>query len=378
MRHTYQSIAHMKSRNFVVATYATERYDYALPNFGRRFRSAIYQANQKSGTFIFIGDKSEKIKESALENIGKLLPKDWEFIFIPLDLADKDLKNYKDEAQLLIAQMQSRAFDEARMLGADYFWSLESDVLVAPNSLSVSKDILGFDNGYYDIVMCTYPSQGGGSFLGGFGSYRHAINEDFLPEEKELPEELEKEIEERKKQEEDPAFEPKKEWFERGLDLHDEVKKCPPKGNVFSLNAKNWRRRGWMEYAYPAMGKGCIMPTDWVGLGCTMMTKKALTLAHFDGYEGKGTQDLYVGWNFWKPNDLNMCVTTHSICDHIIRKRGEGDTQLWDDFVHVQAYHEPEGEFKGHLRQRHLPFYTHLAGEKPKIEETEEEQKDKK
>jgi hypothetical protein len=114
-----------------------------------------------------------------------------------------------------------------------------------------------------------------------------------------------------------------------------------------------------MEYAYPGIGKGALLPTDWVGLGCTMLSRKALALAHFDGYQGKGTQDLYLGWNYWKPNDIKMCVSTHSICDHIIRGR-DGEEQLWDKFTHVRAFHEPEGEYKGHLRQDHVPFHNHV------------------
>lgn len=356
---------------YVFATYATERYDYALPNFGRRLASAIYHSGIKEGDFIFIGDKSEKIKESALLYIGGLLPENWRFHFYDLPLVDKDLRNYKEDAQLLIAQMQSFAFTKARQFDADYFWSLEADVLVPPNSLSVLSDILRFDNGYYQVAMCSYPSQGGGAFLGGRGDYQHYIAEDFLTDEKEVPKELLDEIEKRDKETEEDNFEPSEEWIERGRTIGEELRACPPKGNVFEANSKRWRKRGWMEYAYPAIGKGAILPTDWVGLGCTMINKKALALAHFDGYEGKGTQDLYLGWNYWKPNDIKMCVTTHAVCDHVIRQR-DGEDQLWENFVHVRAFHEPEGECEGHLRQNHVPFYTFVAGEKTKEVVTKE------
>lgn len=359
-----------------IATYATERYDYALPNVGRRIASCLYHSNIQEGDFIFVGDNSEKIRESALLYIGDLLPEGFRFHFLPLNLADKSLKNYKEEAQLLIAQMQSSAFTYARKLNADYLWSIESDVLVPSNALSVSLDILKFDNGYYDVAMCSYPSQGGGAFLGGRGDYQHHIAEDFTEEEKELEEEIIEELENRKKQITEEGFEPTKEWYERGNELHEIIKKSPPKGNVFQANSKRWRKRGWMEFAYPAIGKGAILPTDWVGLGCTLLSKKALALAHFDGYEGKGTQDLYLGWTHWKPNGINMCVTTHVICDHIIRKRKENsEEQLWEDFTHVMAYHEQEGECIGHLRQRHVPFYRHIAGEKPKIKKEDEKPK---
>jgi hypothetical protein len=352
--------------NIGIATYATERYTYALPNFGRRICASIHHSKIKKGKFIFIGDNSEKIKQSALLYIGELLPKNWEFIFIPLDLSDKDLKNYKEHAQLLIAQMQSYAFSEARKLNLDFLWSVESDVLVSANSLSVSLDILKFDSGYYDVAMCSYPSQGGGAFLGGRGDHTNHIYEDYLPEEKDIPEDVIKEYGELIKKFEEKPQEVTKEDVEKRREFDEKLKEYPPKGNVFEANAKKWRRRGWMEYAYPAIGKGAIVPTDWVGLGCTMMSRKALSYAHFDGYEGRGTQDLYMGYTFWYPNDIKMCVTTHSICDHVIRQRGEGEEQLWEDFIHAQAYHEHDGECKGHLRQNHIPFYNHIAGELPK------------
>lgn len=361
----------MKSRNIAVATYATKRYAYAIPNFARRLVASIIHAKQKSGTIIFVTDTSTVMSEVINKHLVQYLPEHWEVKICPIDVRDDNLKNYKEEAQLLIAQMQSHAFSVARAMDVDYLWSVEADVLVAHNSLDVSLNILDFDQGYYDVAMCSYPSQGGGAFLGGRGDYFHHIAEDFTIDEKEVPEEILKEIEDRKEKCKAEGFEATEEWIERDNQINEEIKKCPPKGNVFEANAKNWRRRGWMEYAYPAIGKGAILPTDWVGLGCTLMSRKALSMAHFDGYEGKGTQDLYMGWNYWKPNDIKMCVTTHSICDHVIRRR-DGEEQLWEDFVHVRAYHEIEGECEGHLRQRHIPFYTHVAGEKVKEVVTKE------
>ena len=69
-------------------------------------------------------------------------------------------------------------------------------------------------------------------------------------------------------------------------------------------------------------------------------------------------------WNRFTPNGLKMCVITHSPCDHAIRQRN-GDDQLWENFVLVNAYHETEGDFVGHLRQKHTKLYNHTAGEKP-------------
>lgn len=341
-----------------ISTYATKRYAYALPNFGRRLSAAITASNEPTGLVLFIGDQSDIIKSKSKDHVSDNLPSGWDFELLQLPIKDDKLRNYKEDAQLLIAQMQSKAMTRARQLRASIFWSIESDVLVPHNAMSISLDILNFDNGYYDIAMCSYPSQGGGAFLGGRGSYTQQIGEDFSEEERKLPKSL---IAKKKKH---LAIKNKDEaWIEKAKEIDDEIKKCPPKGNVYDLNGKRWRARGWMEYAYPAIGKGCIVPTDWVGMGCTMMSEKALSMAHFDGYEGKGTQDLYLGWNRWKPHGLNMCVTTHAICDHVIRKR-DGEEQLWENFEIVNAYHEPEGEFIGHMRQRHSPLYTFEPGEK--------------
>lgn len=342
----------------VVGTCATERYKYALPSFGRRLFASIYESGIKEGHIIFVGDKSEPIENSYTSYIENLLPDGWTSELIKLDIDDAGLKNYKEDAQFLIAKMQSCLFQRARQLNADYFISLESDVLIASNSIRVCLDSLKYDNGYYDVCMCTYPSQGGGSYLGGFGSHTNHIEEDHLLEERDVPEKV---LEKYKKLQERVNKLNKKDdkLLEQWKKISNEVKSYPPKENIFTLNGKQWRRRGWMEYAYPGIGKGALLPTDWVGLGCTMLSSKALALAHFDGYQGKGTQDLYVGWNFWKPNDIKMCVSTHSICDHVIRGR-DGDDQVWDKFTHVRAYHEPEGEYKGHLRQEHVPFHNHV------------------
>ncbi|MBT4392257.1 MAG: hypothetical protein HOD35_06360 [Euryarchaeota archaeon] len=62
-----------------------------------------------------------------------------------------------------------------------------------------------------------------------------------------------------------------------------------------------------------------------------------------------------------------MCVTTHSVCDHVIRKRGKDGNQVWEDFVIVNSFHEEDGEYVGHLRQQHSKMYNFTAGEKPKI-----------
>lgn len=345
----------------VIATFATERYDYALPSVGRRIVSAIHYAKVKPGTFLFIGDKSKNIEDSAYKYIRDILPEGWSFELIQLDLVGKE-KNYNPNSQLLIAQMQSTAFSRAKQLNAKYFWSIESDVLVAVNSLRVGLDSIKYDDGYYDVCMCTYPSQGGGSFLGGFGDYNNYIYEDCKYDERDLPDKLSKSIDKHKAVSDAKRDE---KWHKKFHDLIEQAKKYPPKDNVFLLNGKHWKKRGWMEYAYPALGKGCLLPTDWVGLGCTLLSRRALSLAGFEGYQGHGTQDLYLGYNFWKTNDVKMCVSTHAICDHVVRKINEDGTQDFKEISHIQAYHETDPDYYGHLRQRRVSFYNHIAGEVP-------------
>jgi hypothetical protein len=190
--------------------------------------------------------------------------------------------------------------------------------------------------------MCPYPNT---AFLGGRGTRQNPIAEDFLPEERDLPAWLR------------AVWERSKTWTThtkaveaRARRLRERIKKCPPSGNVFAVNAKNWRRRGWLESAYPGIGLGSVVPTDWVGFGCTLMSARALALAHFEGYDGGGTEDLFIGWHRWEPAGIRMAVLPHCPADHVIwsKKKGgdAGEYTLW----HV--YHERDGECVGHLRTR--------------------------
>ncbi len=270
---------------------------------------------------------------------------------IKIDMEESG-EHYKTDRQILIASLQSKGFDSARKWGCDYLWSVEADVLVPYNALSISLQMLDFDDQYYDVAFVTYPSQGGGSFLGGHGSYQHPIAEDFLPKELKMPwwlKLLQEKCESRLKSEDMNDTKFKKE-MDRMNRIRDRIKKCPPKGNVFELNAKGWRRRGWLNNSHIGIGRGAVIETDWTGLGCTLMSKKAANLAHFDGYDGGGTQDLYLNWHRWHPAGLNFCCITHTICDHVVRDKDEG-------LVTLKAYHEPDGETKGHLRYRKTPFY---------------------
>jgi len=267
-------------------------------------------------------------------------------------------KNYQKDAQLVIGQMRTAAFCKARSLGVDLCWSLDSDVLPPPNALRCLKNALEFDLGHYSVAMVTYPSQGGGGFLGGFGTHYRHINPDFFEEERNIPEELAKEVAEvRAALKEKPMDEA---LHKRHGELNEKINKCPPKGNIFEMIAKHgYKRRGWMQDAYPGIGRGAMVPTDWIGFGCTLLNKKALQFAHFDGYEGAGTEDLYIGWRKWFPENIKMAVITHCLCDHVIRNPGKPGK-----YVLCQAYHEVDGECKDHPRVRHLPWYSFDPGER--------------
>jgi len=337
-----------------ITTYATKNYCYALGIVAQRIAQNIRESKEQGNCFfVMASDDSEEAKNSF-----KCFQKE----FSDLDCAVHQIvvtncndnhngKEYKDDAQKLIARLQTSAWNFARSKNPDFLWSVESDVIPPENALKVLKDALAFDSNYYDIAMVTYPN---GKFLGGRGSYRHQIAEDYASEEREISKDLDKKIKKRddrfkelvEKKEHASELE-QKEWQE----LDEEIKKCAPRGNVFELNSKKWRKRGWLDMAYPAIGRGAILPTDWVGLGCTLMNKRALSCAVFDGYQLRGTQDLFLCWNQWHPRGYKMAVITHILCSHVKRKRDK-DGKQGKELVTYFAYHEPEGELEGHIRMR--------------------------
>jgi hypothetical protein len=275
-----------------------------------------------------------------------------EVIHLNVLTEDETAKNYKETAQLTISKLRDAAFTEARRLNADFCWSLDSDTLPPPNALRCMLNTLEFDGGYYQVSSCPYPNT---EFLGGFGTYQNQIAEDFLPSERKLPEDLKEEI---KKDEEEMAAlskekkEPSKEQLDKWENTRKKIKECPPDGNIWEVIAKyGWRRRGWMSSAYPAIGLGtsCV-PVDWHGCGCLLMGRTALSYAIFDGYEGKGTEDLYMMWNYFHPNGIKMNTVPHCLCDHVIATRKKGAEK--NEYQHIISYHEKEGEYRGHPRTR--------------------------
>ena len=326
-----------------IVTAATKGYLHAWPQLIRAI--AVAGSHHEDTHFIFSTDTSKESKD-AEEYAKSRLPEGWKVTVLRLPIED-DEKSYKEDAQIRIARLQGAGFEFARRIKSDLCWSVESDTIPTPDSLRVLEWTLKMPdadgNPYYQIAAATYPN---GLFLGGFGTYQNQIAEDFLPKERKLKPRLKlcfEQCEERLKSR------PSNKEMKRMGRLRDRIKKSPPDGTIWDINAKHgWRRRGWMDFAYPGIGLGSVVPSDWCGLGCTLLSHKALQLADFNGYEGKGTQDLFLCWSRWHPAGLKIACVPHVACDHIKRKD--------DKIIHYRAFHEREGECRGHLRVREQPF----------------------
>jgi len=334
---------------------STQSYAYALIAQARKVVSCIER--EPTGTVILVGDNSKEIQD-AKRFYEKILPMNWKLELI-IDKFKDSLPNYKNPAQLVIARMRSIAFDRARQLQVDLCWSLDSDVLPQPNALRVMKQMLEFDDGFYAVSTCPYPSQGGGAFLGGRGTPERPILPDFYDDEREIPDDLKKKMDQHKSKLTKLKNQPSEKWKQQFKEISDAVQKCRPIGNVFMCNSKGFRRRGWMHAAYPEIGIGAVVPSDWCGFGCTLMNRRALSLAQFDGYDGSGTEDLYIVWKRWYRHGLKINVITHAPCDHVIR-----DPKNKGKFILCQAYHESrDAECIGHLRIEPRPWYQQTDGE---------------
>jgi hypothetical protein len=298
---------------------ATEKYQYAMESQASRVAAACRYAKEIP-TIILVGDRSI---DRFYKVYRELIPEatvSIQFIDSPDGMGKA--WNYKVDAQRLIAKMRGMAFDTARAHDADFCWSLDSDVLPAVNSLRVSLDVLNMDGGrLYGVAACPYPSQGGGLFLCGRGDSRNPIFPDFKEAEK-------------------------KEHM-----------------GLWESNQKNgWRRRGWFDFAYPGIGWGAVVPSDWCGFGATLMNRDALATADFAGYDGRGTEDLYVNFRCWLPAGIRIAAIPHCPAAHVIRRDEPigamvmGHPTFWDmdrnKLYIVQPYHEERGEEVGHLRVR--------------------------
>lgn len=333
---------------------ATRSFQYALETQARAIKQNATLAKVRSAHIILVTDKKPVARLLALYSA---LFDGWHVHHLALPVKEGAKKDYSKNAQLLIAQMYSAGFDRARALGAGQVWTLEADVIPEPNNLRCMRDMLKFDGGYYDVSFCPYVSAGGGGIMGGRGNANAWIFPNWTEDEHDLPEELSQRLKAHRDQL--SGEKPSQEWIDVMKALEAEAKACPPKGNVFKLNADKWKRRGWLEFAYPGIGKGAVLPSDWLPMGNNLFSKNAIQLVDFTGYAGSGTQDLYLTYFRLASNGLKFCVIPHSTSHHVVKKKNADGGPLTMYYLS----HEQEGECVGHLRQRELPFYQHAPGE---------------
>lgn len=334
---------------------ATSQYQHCLLAQARAVQQNLSLAGFKEAEII-LSTCENTVPTTVLERYKTLLRDGSKAEVIALPVKEEPNKNFGVNALLLISQLYSAAFDRARAIGADFTWTLEADVIPDPNNLRCMRDMLAFDGGYYDVAFCPYTSSGGGGIMGGRGSHRNWIYPNWWEEEIALPEELAAEMEMHKKLQGEGH--PSKEWEDKWRELAEKAKQHPPIGNVFVLNAKAWRPRGWLEWAYPAIGKGAALPSDWMPMGNNLLSNRALQFADFTSYTGRGTQDLFLSYKL-AAQGFRFCVIPHSPCAHVIRKENTDS----GPFTLLTITHEREGDGVGHLRQHEHPFYSGEPGE---------------
>jgi len=336
--------------NLAITICATSAYTYAMIPQLRRVAANV--RHLEGGHVVLVGDESPELAAVA-EAYRSIMPEGWRIHLIAIPGLTDDHENYKTNAQMLIARLRTEAFTAARKLGATHCWSLDSDVLPPPNALKCSLQMLEFDDGHYSVSTCPYNN---GMYLGGRGTPQNQIAEDFDVDERKLPWYAERAIAEARRRiaNQFKTYEEAQKESKRMMRIEKRIKNYPTKGNVWTLNGERYRRRGWLENAYPGIGLGAVVPSDWCGFGCTLMNTKALDLAHFEGYTGAGTEDLYIVWNRWFPANCRINVITHCPCDHVIWEKKKGGSEK--EYVLNHAYHELEGECIGHLRTRHIPW----------------------
>lgn len=347
---------------FAIYTCATRGYEHALTHQARRIIAGMALETRISETlFLFITDSEEAVTPAAdLYRTAGLA--------VEIHLTQREGgENYKEAAQLLIASMRQAASTRALAWGADLCLSLDSDVLPPANAIRSMIDMVRFDGGFYGVAFCPYPSQGGGAFLGGRGTPQNPILPDFYEEEKDVPETLIKRREMLRKFVETGVLDPppcfsivgnpypdgeegKSKASQELQAIEKQIREIPPKENIFASNAKKWRRRGWFDFAYPALGRGAVVPVEWIGFGCTLMTREALALCDFTGYDGKGTEDLFINFRRWYPAGLRIACIPHCPCDHVIRDKENGGHVL------IATGHADDEEHTGHLRQWRVPW----------------------
>ncbi len=293
---------------------ATQSYQYALRTQATAILRCLASAGIDDADLIIATDE-QGLPAAAMEmyeNLGRIRP---HFLKRPVE---DGLQNYKPGAQSVIATLREACLSQARKLGATHFWSLDSDCIPPFNALRVSFNVLQMDAGWYSIAFCPYPSQGGGSLLGGYGSLTDQI---FTtpPTDRQCPPEL---IRRWVECLDEYQANPHPATGERLKAVVEESKKFPMRANIFTLQGEGFslKRCGWAEYAYPGIGLGAIMPTKWCGFGCTLLNSEAMNATDWLGYQGSGTEDLHAGWIRWYPRGLRIAWIGHCLVSHVIRQ----------------------------------------------------------
>ena len=359
------------AEKLAVTICATARYQYAMKAQARAIHANLCR-HAGPIAIILVGDEGLKAIEKTYRELfadgsgqAGALKAGVEVIRIA-GFEEVKGENYKNEAQLLIAQMRTAAFARARSWGASIVWSFDSDVIPkSSDCFRTLRWILEIPNSFYEVAVAPYPSQGGGDLLTGRGTPENPILSDYADHEREIPADLaaafaagKAEIEAIK-----PPAAPSPELIAKVSEIRRKIGECQPKGNVFEMNSKNgWRRRGWLSAAYPGLGRGVIVPTDWCGFGCTLLSRRALDECDFLGYDGGGTEDLFVVWHRWHQVGIRIASAIHEPASHVSRRK---DGKFFVSTVRfVTDADESKGECVGHLRTIQRPFYAHDAGER--------------
>lgn len=345
---------------------ATEKYQYAMKAQARTLQANLARFDGQIHV-ILVGDKQLKAIADFYRELFSPAKDRVKIITIDHFKQADSGENYKNPAQMLIAQMRTAAFTAARSIGATLCWSLDSDVIPkTANCFRTLRWLLDMPGNYYDVAISPYPSQGGGDLLAGRGTPERPILPDFYENERNAGPELKIRMEKSKAAiaAADAARRPPtKEEMEELTAIAKELEKTPPIGNVFEMNSKfGWKRRGWLSQAYSGLGRGVIVPTDWCGFGNVLMNARALDECNFAGYEGSGTEDLYVVWNCWHQVGIRIGAALHEPSGHVSR-RADGKN-FFSSIRFVTDADDSKGECTGHLRTIQRSFYQHEQGEK--------------
>src|SRR5688500_13538712 len=109
-------------KSLVILTVATASYQYALTSHARALKQNVTAAGIQSGHFILV--TCQKPIPAILEHYKTILGDGWQIHHLALQVIDGN-ENYKENAQLTIAQLFTAGFDKARELEADYVWTVE-------------------------------------------------------------------------------------------------------------------------------------------------------------------------------------------------------------------------------------------------------------